>query len=79
MNTQEYIDERMKEYSMNIDEFSIGEEILDSDGIVCKITDKTSNSIEVEIKKKNKEGVDHKQWFDMKRFNNRFKVNTNMR
>lgn len=56
MNNQEYINDKMKELAMNIDEFSIGQEIYDSDGSKCKITSKTINSIEVYMKRKNIEG-----------------------
>ena len=73
MKQQNYIDERMKEFAMNIDEFSVGETVIDSDGALCKITNKTINSIEVYIIRKKREGINHKQWFDMHRFNYRFK------
>lgn len=58
---------------MNIDEFSIGQEIRHSDGRVCVITNKTINSIEVYLTKKTNEGVNCKQWYDMRLFNNTFK------
>lgn len=73
MTQEEYIAERMKEFAMNIDEFSIDETVIDSDGASCGITNKTINSIEVYIGRKNCEGINHKQWFDMRRFNERFK------
>jgi len=38
-----------------------------------KISDKSLNSIEVSIKKKRKEGINSKQWFNMQNFNKRFK------
>lgn len=73
-NTKAYIAERMKEFAQNIDEFCVGDFIIDSDKSECLITDKSINSIEVFIKKKNvKHGIDARQWFDMKSFNNRFK------
>lgn len=62
MEKQNYIDEKMKEFAMNIDEFSIGQIIEDEDKSHCKITNKTLNTIEVAIK------------FAMKEFNKRFKV-----
>lgn len=78
MNAQEqYIADRMKEFAQNIDEFSVDEIIIDSDGAECTIADKTVNSIRVFIKKKNdKHGVNTWQWFDMRDFNKRFKKNT---
>lgn len=70
---QNYINEKMKDFAMNIDDFNIVQIVFDTDKKECVITDKTLNSIEVFIKKKSKEGVNSKQWFDMKSFNNRFK------
>lgn len=70
---QEFINERMKEYAMNIDEFTIGEVVTHTDGRKCLITNKTINSIEVKLTRKTKEGVDCKQWYDMRSFNNTFK------
>jgi len=70
----EYINERMKDFAMNIDEFSIGQIVLDKfDNSVCKIVNKTINSIEVYIKRKSKKGIDTTQWFDMRQFNFKFK------
>lgn len=60
----DYISERMKEFAMNIDDFSIGQIIGD-----YEITNKTLNSIEVSIKRKTKKGIDYKQWFEMRQFN----------
>jgi hypothetical protein len=74
MEQQNYINERMKELSMNIDEFSLGQIIEDIDKSHCEITNKTLNSIEVSIKRKTDKGIDCRQWFDMKEFNKRFKV-----
>lgn len=72
--TETYISERMKDFAQNIDEFSAGDKVIDSDKSECVITNKSLNSIEVFIKKKNeKHGIDCWQWFDMKSFNNRFK------
>jgi len=70
---REFINERMREYAMNIDEFTIGEVVTHIDGRKCLITNKTINSIEVKLTRKTKEGVDCKQWFDMRSFNNTFK------
>lgn len=70
---EEYIKERMKEFASNIDDFSIGENIIDSDGTVSKITNKTRNSIEVYTNNKSKEGVSAINWYIMINFNRRFK------
>lgn len=48
----EDIKEKMKQFALNIDEFSIGQTIIDTDGAHCKITNKTINTIEVFINKK---------------------------
>jgi hypothetical protein len=64
---------RMKDFAINIDDFSIGQTIKDFDNSDCEITNKTSNSIEVAIKKKTKNGINHTQWFTMSEFNKRFK------
>lgn len=75
----DYINEKMSSFAMNIDDFEIGQELIDSesttcktknkniiasdgkiyeiannsyDGTICKITNKTLNSIEVSINKK---------------------------
>ena len=68
-----FITERMREYAMNIDEFTIGEVVAHIDGRRCLITNKTINSIEVKLTRKTNEGVDCKQWYDMRMFNNTFK------
>jgi hypothetical protein len=74
MEQNEYIKEKMIEFAMNIDDFFIGQEIIDSDKSICKITNKSINSIEVFMYKKTKEGINCKQYFDMKSFNKRFKI-----
>ena len=58
----------------------IGQDIKDSDNTICKIVDKTPNSICVFIKKKiNKDpeiqGIDCTQWFTVADFIKRFKMN----
>jgi hypothetical protein len=63
LEQQNYIDEKKKEFAMNIDEFMIGDTIIDSDGSNCKICNKTVNSIEVSIKRKNDKGCNSEQWF----------------
>lgn len=47
MEQQEYIDKKTKEFAMNIDDFLIGQAIIDSDGAICAIRNKTQNTIEV--------------------------------
>lgn len=74
MKNQDYINERMEEFAMNIDEFFIGQTVEDFDKSHCEITNKTLNTIEVLIKIKSEKGIDCKQWFDMKQFKKRFKV-----
>ncbi len=69
-----YIRERMTEFAQNIDQLSIGQIVTDKDNRKCVITNKTINSVEVYIERKTNEGVNCKQWFDMNRFNSRFKV-----
>jgi hypothetical protein len=74
MNQQEeYIKSRMSAFALNIDQFSIGQTIIDFDGEICKIVNKTLNSIEVRINRKHREGIDANQWFVMNDFNKRFK------
>lgn len=73
MNQEQYIKERMLEFASNIDDFSIGQTVLDVDGMSCTITNKTINSIEVFISKKAESGINTTQWFDMRTFNKRFK------
>jgi len=70
---QDYMDSRMKEFAMNIDEFFVDQVIIDYDNSDCIIVDKTINSICVSIKAKHKNGIDCTQWFDMREFNKRFK------
>jgi len=72
--SEEYIAEQMKRLSMNIDEIKIGQSILDKDGSVCEVTNKQINSVEVYIPRKSKEGISSKQYFDMRNFNDRFKI-----
>ena len=73
MKVKEYIEGKKALWAENIDEFEIGERVLDQDGGECLITDKTANSIEVFIRKKSDKGVNAKNWFTMKNFNRRFK------
>ena len=70
---QDYIDEQMKRLAMNIDDFHIGQQVIDEDKNICEITDKSLNSIEVFMKKTNENGANCKQWFEMRVFNKIFK------
>lgn len=58
---------------MEIFELSKNQEIKDMDNTICTVTDFTSNSVEVFIKKKTSTGIDCKQWFTVQDFNKRFK------
>lgn len=71
---QEYIDERLTFFADNIDTFSIGMVLKDSDGAHCMISNKSINTIEVIIPAKTKKGITAKQWFGMRDFNKRFKL-----
>jgi len=74
MTTEEHMQEKMKEFASNIDEFEVGCMVKDSKGVTCQVLEKTLNSICVSIKIKTERGlVDGCQWFDMRRFNDRFK------
>ena len=70
----EFIRENNAINASNIDDFFIGQAIIDSKDFVDVITNKTSNTIEVEINKRTKEGVTHKQWFTMSSFNKNYKA-----
>lgn len=71
----EYISGRMKDFAMNITDFSVGQIVVDKfDSTESEIINMTINSIEVFIKSKSVNGVNGRQWFDMRQFNNRFKA-----
>lgn len=79
---EQHIAERMAFFASNIADFEIGEEVKEADGTISKITNKTINTIEVEIDKRpfkknaSKEetyGIKSRQWFTMENFNRRFK------
>lgn len=73
MTQEEYIEECMKKIRLNIDEFSIGDLLIDkADKSEVQITDKTASSIQILIKAKTKNGITCKQWFDMERLNRKF-------
>lgn len=68
-----YIDERMTFFAMDIVKYPIGRVVTDTDGEKCIITNKTINTLEVAINAKSIEGVNVKQWFAMYDFHKRFK------
>ncbi len=71
---KEYIKSRMVEFASNIEEYSIGEEVIDnSDNTIATIKNKTLNSIEVLILAKSEKGVNSTQWFEIFKFNKTFK------
>ena len=47
--------------------FYIGDNIIDSDGFCCRITDVRDTSIEVFHTKKTKNGINCKQWYQIDR------------
>jgi hypothetical protein len=72
----DYIKEKQEQWAMNIDEFDIGDTVVElKDKSLAEITNKTSNSIEVLIKAKTKDGVDCKQWYVMNNFNRLYEKN----
>jgi|GEM_PF-4384018 len=73
LSKNEYCDQKLIEWSMNIDQFSVGDVVIDTDLSECVVVSKTSNSIEVLVKKKNKNGIDSKNFYSMRDFNKRFK------
>lgn len=51
----------------------MSDQVIDYDGDICEIVDKTSSSICVKIEKKTPQGVTHNQWFSIEQFEKRFK------
>ncbi len=72
IKASDYIEQQNKILRANIDEYSIGQSILDADGAACIITNISFSSIEVFIKNKTNKGINHKEWFYIKDFNSRF-------
>ncbi len=78
---EKHIADSMTLFAANIADFEIGDLVKEANGIVSKITNKSINSIEVEIDKlplkknasKENIGIKAKQWFTMENFNRRFK------
>lgn len=67
----------MKSLAKNIGEFEIGCKLFDKDyNKIREVSDKTTNSIQVAFKRDSKKGIDCKNWFDMFRFNIRFRKAT---
>lgn len=56
-----------------MNDFKIGDEIKDKDGKICRIVDMTTNSINVWIERKTKNGVSCTNWFTFENFTRRFK------
>lgn len=52
-----YIEEKHKEFAMNIDEYQI-HHIVNFCGRECRVVDKTSNSIMLFVPKNSKSGID---------------------
>ena len=52
----------------------IGQIIKDEDNMELQISNKTTNSVEVAMKKKTDKGIDCKQWFEDSKFFKRFKT-----
>jgi hypothetical protein len=60
---KELIEEKAKEYAKNTNEFYVGQNVLDSDNTICTITNKTSNTIEIQLRRISVSGVNSTQWF----------------
>lgn len=74
--TDEYIKEKMSFFASNIDDFEVGDQVIDLDGSLCTIIDKSLNTIMVSIGRKSSLGINTSQWFDMvshNSFGKRFK------
>lgn len=56
-----------------IDDYLIGELIIDKDYKLCRVLQKTSNSILVYIERKTPMGINCSSWFTIKEFEERFK------
>ena len=70
---QRYASDRMKEFAMNINDFELGELVIDvNDGSQARITEKSKNTVRLFLSAKTKKGIDCYGWFDMKAFNKRF-------
>lgn len=78
---EKHIADSMRLFAANIADFEIGGLVKEVDGTVSKITNKSINSIQVEIDKKPRKknvskevyGIKARQWFNMEDFNRRFK------
>lgn len=81
MLREQHIKNMAEIFAANIAEFEVGDLVKETNGIVSKITNKSINSIEVEIDKlplkknasKENIGIKARQWFTMENFNRRFK------
>jgi len=68
-----YIKEKMKEFSANILDFKNGDDLIDTKGYECCISEILINSIGVIITPKTGSGSSSLQYFSMNDFNKRFK------
>lgn len=57
----------------NIDDYILGEVVIDKDNTTAVITGKTSSSVQVYIRAKSKKGVDSNDFLPIKDFAQRFK------
>ncbi len=55
--TDEYIKEKMSFFASNIDDFEVGDQVIDLDGSLCTIIDKSLNTIMVSIGRKSSLGL----------------------
>jgi hypothetical protein len=58
---------------MTIDDIKIGDSVLDR-GVVEKVTDKTTNTVEVTRTARSDKGINCKQWFSFNDFQKLFKL-----
>ena len=64
---------------MNLNDYDIGESLVDSGNFYSKVIDKSENSILMYLTKRTKKGINTTQWFslcsdsDQRKFTERFK------
>ena len=58
---------------MKFNNINIGDIVKDKQNRDCKVINKTTNSIEIFMKKTNKKGIDCTQWFTDRNFEKLFK------
>ena len=74
-----FIQESNKRFTLNIDEFVIGQKVISVKYGVDEIVNKTSSSIQVKINKRKKYGVTHKEWFTMSDFNKAYRKSNKLK